>query len=65
MRFGFHISIAGGFNKVVERDFKKHCDTMTVITKIRRASLTGGSDYGNMWWIDSDTIGGQFINGKI
>lgn len=33
MRFGFHISIAGGFSKVVERAKKKGCETIQLFSR--------------------------------
>lgn len=33
MRFGFHISIAGGFRKVVDRAIKKQCQTIQVFSR--------------------------------
>lgn len=33
MRFGFHISIAGGFRKVVDRALKKHCQTIQFFSR--------------------------------
>ncbi|MCX7785716.1 MAG: deoxyribonuclease IV [candidate division WOR-3 bacterium] len=33
MRFGFHISIAGGFRKVVDRALKKHCQTIQLFSR--------------------------------
>lgn len=33
MRFGFHISIAGGFSKVVERAKKKRCETIQLFSR--------------------------------
>lgn len=36
MRFGFHISIAGGFSKVVKRAIDLGCDTVQIFTKSPR-----------------------------
>jgi len=33
MRFGFHISIAGGFSKVVERARKRGCETIQFFSR--------------------------------
>ncbi len=33
MRFGFHISIAGGFSKVVERALQKECQTIQLFSR--------------------------------
>lgn len=33
MRFGFHISIAGGFSKVVDRAKKKRCETIQLFSR--------------------------------
>ena len=33
MRFGFHISIAGGFSKVVERALKTECETIQLFSR--------------------------------
>jgi len=33
MRFGFHISIAGGFSKVVERARKRGCETIQLFSR--------------------------------
>lgn len=33
MRFGFHISIAGGFSKVVERAEKRECETIQLFSR--------------------------------
>jgi deoxyribonuclease-4 len=33
MRFGFHISIAGGFHKAVERAITKHCQTIQFFSR--------------------------------
>ena len=33
MRFGFHISIAGGFSKVVEKALKAKCETIQLFSR--------------------------------
>jgi len=33
MRFGFHISIAGGFSKVIERANSRHCETIQFFSR--------------------------------
>jgi deoxyribonuclease-4 len=37
MRFGFHISIAGGFSKVIERAQAKECETIQLFSRNPRA----------------------------
>jgi deoxyribonuclease-4 len=41
MKFGFHISIAGGFSKVVERALKKKCESIQIFSRNPR-----GWNYG-------------------
>jgi deoxyribonuclease-4 len=43
MRFGFHISINGGFNKVVERALSKQCQTIQLFSRNPR-----GWNFGNL-----------------
>lgn len=44
MRFGFHISINGGFNKVVERALKKECQTIQLFSRNPRGWSFGKLD---------------------
>ena len=44
MRFGFHISIAGGFSKVVERALKKKCETIQLFSRNPRGWRYGPLD---------------------
>ena len=44
MRFGFHISIAGGFSKVVERAVLKECETIQLFSRNPRGWRFGKLD---------------------
>lgn len=44
MRFGFHISIAGGFSKVVERAKIRHCETIQLFSRNPRGWNSAGLD---------------------
>jgi deoxyribonuclease-4 len=40
MRFGFHIPISGGLDKVVQRAVQRHCDTLQIFTRSPRIWLS-------------------------
>jgi len=44
MRFGFHISIAGGFSKVIERARKRGCETIQLFSRNPRGWAYGPLD---------------------
>ena len=44
MRFGFHISIAGGFSRVVERALQKGCETIQMFSRNPRGWRYGPMD---------------------
>ncbi len=44
MRFGFHISIAGGFSKVIERAKKRGCETIQLFSRNPRGWAYGPLD---------------------
>jgi deoxyribonuclease IV len=48
MRFGFHISITGGFNKVVERALAKQCQTIQLFSRNPRGWNFGKLDMNDI-----------------
>jgi deoxyribonuclease-4 len=44
MRFGFHISIAGGFSKVIERARRRKCETIQLFSRNPRGWVYGPLD---------------------
>ncbi len=48
MRFGFHISIAGGFSKVVERAKVRGCETIQLFSRNPRGWKYGPLDQGDV-----------------
>lgn len=60
MRFGFHISIGGGFKKVVERALKKQCQTIQLFSRNPR-----GWDFGELDKEDIKEFQSQIKNADI